>query len=162
MAETIPEAPDQLLEVTEYTVENGSKQVTFAYPSYCSIEDEDDLGVIVRLDEFNYVSVSIPPREMLGTEKQSENIGDDSKLLMLHDDMHVFAVHSDDNHHWHNADIVELGINLPDDIGLIVNATAEYGNTEIYDVLLTIIESVTDVELLKDWLTNEWIPYVLP
>ena len=161
LAETIQTNSDESTETTQYSIKNESKHITFTYPSYCSLEDEDSMGVIVRLDTLNYVSISIPRRNISGTRKLSDNIGDDTKILMLQDDIHIFAIHGDDNHHMPNVDIVEIGLNLPENTGLIVNVTAEYGHTEIYDVLMTIIKSLKDTDSFKKWLTEEWIPSVL-
>ena len=55
--------------IKTYTVRNGEKEATFSYPQNCTIEDEDLLGVIVRLDANSYIAVSIPRRGMSGTKK---------------------------------------------------------------------------------------------
>ena len=142
-------------------VTNGAKQAAFLYPDYCYIEDDDTLGVFVYLNDTDYVAISIPNRGLSGTEKLRENIGDDASIHVLTDDMNVFATHGDDNHHRPNVDIVAVGIDLPDGTGIIANAECNNGTTEIYDVLLTIVDSFTDASTLETWLADEWIPNVL-
>ena len=47
-----------------------------------------------------------------------------------------------------------------DGTGLIVCAYCPYGHTEVYELLLTVLGSITDKAALKDWLNNVWIPIV--
>lgn len=144
----------------EYTVTNGAKMVPFLYPASCCIVDDGSLGVFVYLNGAEYVALSIPGRRVSGTEKLRENIGDDSKIRVLTDNMYVFAVHGDENHRRPDADIVCVGLNLPDGTGIIANADCCYGQTGIYDVLLSIVASMADAEPLKVWLDEEWLPEI--
>ena len=57
-------------------------------------------------------------------------------------------------------DVVEIGVNLPDSTSLVVCAYCPYGHTEVYELLLTVLESITDTTALEDWLNNIWIPTV--
>ena len=150
----------QEVELAEYAVTNGVKTVSFLYPASCCIVDDGSLGVFVYLNGAEYVALSIPGRHVSGTEKLRENIGDDSKIRVLTDNMYVFAVHGDENHRRPDADIVCVGLNLPDGTGIIANADCRYGQTGIYPVLLNIVASMTDAEPLKVWLDEEWLPEI--
>ena len=147
--------------IKTYTVRNGEKEATFSYPQNCTIEDEDLLGVIVRLDMNSYIAVSIPRRGMSGTKKLLENIGDESKIIKLTDDVYLFSTHGDENHHMYNTDIVEVGIDLKNGTGLIINITCPYGETEIYEAAGIIIESLIDDDIFTEWLTEKWIPSII-
>ncbi len=144
-----------------YTVRNGKKEATFSYPQNCTIEDENSLGVIVRLDANSYIAVSIPRRGMSGTKKLLENIGDESTIIKLTDDVHLFSTHGDENHRMYDTDIVEVGIDLKNGTGLIINITCPYGDTEIYEAAAIIIESLIDDDIFADWVTEKWIPLTI-
>lgn len=152
---------DEAAPLASYVVRNGARQASFSYPEGCYIFDDGSLGVFVYHDAASYVAVSIPGRGMSGTEKLRENIGDDRKILTLSNDICVFAVHGDDNHQRPHADIVCVGVNLPDGMGILANADCPAGQTAIYDVLLCIVDSLTDAAVLQEWLENEWMPFVL-
>lgn len=140
---------------------NERRQKGFLFaPCDCYIFDDGSLGVFVYLDDNAYVAVSIPGRGLSGTVKLRENIGDDAQIRMLSDDIYVFATHDDPNHRRFNVDIVSVGLNLPDGTGIIANADCDYGQTEIYDVLLCIVRSLTDATAFEAWLNDEWIPFV--
>ena len=145
-----------------YTVKDGSKEATFSYPQGCTIEDEGPpLGVIIRLDTENYIAVSIPQKNKTGTQKLLENIGDEQKIIQLTDEMHVFASHGESNHPMlSRLDIVEVGIDLGKHMGVIVNITCPYGQTEIYEAAMMIVESLTEDTAFSEWMTETWIPYV--
>ena len=145
-----------------YTVKDGSKEATFSYPQGCTIEDEGPpLGVIIRLDAENYIAVSIPRKNNTGTQKLLENIGDEQKIIPLTDEVHVFASHGESNHPMlSRLDTVEVGIDLGKHMGVIVNITCPYGQTEIYDAAMMIVESLTENTVFSEWMTETWIPYV--
>ena len=155
-----PAYAEEMPALATSTVTNGGKKVSFLHPADCYIGDEGSLGVFVYLNASAYVAVSIPGRGLSGTEKLRENIGDDAQIRMLSDDIYVFATHGDPNHRRSNVDIVSVGLNLPDGSGIIANADCGYGQTEIYDVLLCIVRSLTDATALEAWLNDEWIPFV--
>ena len=158
MLATPPIYAEETTALMEYTVRNGKKQAHFEFPESCYIMDDGNIGVFVFLNSSNYVAVSIPGRGLSGTEKLRENIGDDEKICVLSDDIYVFATHGDMNHRRPYVDIVSVGINLPDGTGIIANAESEYGRIEVYDLLLTIVGSMTDSSLLEVWINNEWLP----
>ena len=144
-----------------YTVKNGSKEATFSYPQGCTIEDEGPLGAIVRLDPESYIAVSIPRKNNTGTQKLLENIGDEQKITQLTDDVHVFSSHGESNHPMLSRfDIVEVGIDLGKHMGVIVNVHCPHGQTDIYEVAMTIVESLTEDTAFSEWLTETWIPYI--
>lgn len=155
-----PAYAEEMPALATSTVTNGAKKVSFLHPADCYIFDDGSLGVFVYLNASAYVAVSIPGRGLSGTEKLRENIGEDTKIRMLSDDIYVFATHGDPNHRRFNVDIVSVGLNLPDGSGIIANADCGYGQTEIYDVLLCIVRSLTDATALEAWLNDEWIPFV--
>ena len=149
-------------ETAVYTLQGSPVPVEFAYPAQCAIEDEGSIGVIVRLDENNYVSVCVPREGMSGTAQLAENIGDLPAIRVLQNGLHAYALHGDPGHRRPGVDIVTAGIDLEDGTGLILNAEAEYGCTEIYPVLLTVLSSVTDAAAFDEWLNAEWLPGLLP
>ena len=55
-------------------------------------------------------------------------------------------------------DVVEIGVNLPDGISLVVCTYCPYGHTEVYDLLLTVLGSIADTSVLEGWVNDVWIP----
>lgn len=146
-----------------YTVINGAKEVTFSYPQGYTIEDEDPvIGVFVLLDEENYITVSIPRKNKTGTQRLLENIGDEQKIIQLTDDVHVFGSHGDETFHpmLTHMDIVEVGIDLGKHMGVVISTNCPYGQTEIYEAAMVIVESLTGKTVFSEWMTETWIPYV--
>ena len=141
-------------------VTRGKARVAFWYPADCSIVDEGSIGTYVYLTENDYVTLMIPKGKQSGTVAVHANIGDYGEITALSDSMNVFAVHGDQNHGMPGLDVVEIGIDLPDGTGLVVCATCPYGHTEVYDLLLTVLGSVTDTAALENWLRDVWIPAV--
>ena len=90
-----------------------------------------------------------------------ENIGDGEFVTELSENMNVFAVHGDTNHRMPGLDVVEAGINLPDGTGMVACTYCRYGHTEVYDLLLKILDSITDTTALKGWLENVWLPLIM-
>ena len=56
---------------------------------------------------------------------------------------------------------VEVGLNLPGGVDVVVASQCRYGDTAVYDLLLTIVGSLTDAAPLQTWLEETWIPTVL-
>ena len=138
----------------------GSQRIAFLYPEGCEIEIEDSIGTAVFLDDGNYVALAIPRGGVSGVDDLLARMLDSEAIVRLSEDMHVCGVHGDDNHRMPYLDIVSIGINLPDGGNVGLAAFCDYGTTEVYDLLLTIVSSMTDAALLEEWLTNEWIPYI--
>lgn len=55
---------------------------------------------------------------------------------------------------------VEVGLNLPGGVDVVVASQCLYGDTAVYDLLLTIVGSLTDAASLQTWLEETWIPSV--
>lgn len=55
---------------------------------------------------------------------------------------------------------VEVGLNLPGGVDVVVASQCRYGDTAVYDLLLTIVGSLTDAAPLQTWLEETWIPTV--
>lgn len=53
--------------------------------------------------------------------------------------MQLYATHGIPNFPWMGSDIVEVGINLPGGVDVVVTAQCLYGDTAVYDLLLTIV-----------------------
>lgn len=53
-----------------------------------------------------------------------------------------------------------MGLNLPGGVDVVVASQCLYGDTAVYDLLLTIVGSLTDAALLQTWLEETWIPSV--
>lgn len=141
-------------------VSRGSTRVAFQYPAGCEIVDEGNIGTYVYLTENDYVTLEILRGKLSGTTAVHDYIGDLGEISELSDSMNVFAAHGDENHRMPYLDVVEIGVNLPDSTGLVVCAYCPYGHTEVYELLLTVLESITDTTALEDWLNNIWIPTV--
>ena len=155
-------ASEEKQELATGYVTNGMHQESFQYPKSYEIEDEGDIGTYVYLNKTDWVSISIPKQGLSGVKQLHENIGNEEYIIALADNLHVFATHGDEHQlpFTRSCDIVEVGVNLPNGTGLIVNAYCLYGQAEIYDLLLTILGSMTEIKQLENWLFQEWIPYV--
>ena len=128
----------------------GARQVTFAYPEGCTVDARDKVGTLVVTKKGNS-----------GIDEIQENIGDSSLILTLSDDMQLYATHGIPNFPWMGSDIVEVGINLPGGVDVVVTAQCLYGDTAVYDLLLTIVGSLTDAAPLQTWLEETWIPSLM-
>jgi len=98
------------------------------------------------LDPLSYIPAAIPRDHLSGTEKLAENVNDSSKIVRLRDDLHVCLMQSENT-----LNVIEIGLNLPDGTGLILGVT-EYGNKEIYQGLITMLNAVADTADLQSWL----------
>lgn len=139
----------------------GARQVTFAYPEGCTVDARDKVGTLVSIDENTSVSVVVTKKGNSGIDEIQENIGDSSLILTLSDDMQLYATHGIPNFPWMGSDIVEVGINLPGGVDVVVTAQCLYGDTAVYDLLLTIVASLTDAAPLQTWLEETWIPSLM-
>ena len=143
------------------SVSRGSVTIPFRYPDGCEYEDEGSIGTLVHLNETDYVSLMIPKGKLTGTAAVHDYIGDSGEVTELSDRMNVFAVHGDENHRMPYLDVVEVGVNLPTGDNVIICAYSSYGNTAVYDLLMTIVHSMLDAEELDAWLVDTWIPFVV-
>ena len=154
------ENPGGAASLTAGFVSRGSARVAFQYPAGCKIVDEGSIGTYVYLTENDYVTLMIPKGKLSGTAAVHDYIGDFGDITELSDSMNVFAVHGDANHRMPFLDVMEIGVNLPDGTGLVVCAYCSYGHTEVYDLLLTVLGSLTDTGALASWLSDVWLPTV--
>ena len=138
----------------------GAHQLCFRYPACCALTDEGKIGTFIALNDDEYIVLCFSQNGLNGTEQLRDYIGSAEHITVLSDSMHIFSVHGDDNHRMPWLDIVETGINLPDGAGLVATAFCRYGQTEVYDLLLTVLHSVTDTALMEDWLVQTWLPTV--
>ena len=53
-----------------------------------------------------------------------------------------------------------VGLNLPGSVDVVVASQCRYGDTAVYDLLLTIVGLLTDAAPLQTWLEEMWIPSV--
>ena len=151
---------EETRQMAQAFVTRGALKISFLYPADHPIVDEGDLGVFVYQSSEDYFSMYIPKRGASGVEELHNNITSTEKITALSDNMHVYAVHGDENHRMYHLDVVEIGLNLPSGVGLVITVSCAYGHTEVYDLLLTVLDSVADTALLKDWLNDTWLPYV--
>ena len=56
---------------------------------------------------------------------------------------------------------VEGGLKLPGGVDVVVASQCLYGDTAVYDLLLTIVGSLTDAAPLQTWLEETWIPSLM-
>lgn len=54
-----------------------------------------------------------------------------------------------------------MGLNLPGGVDVVVASQCRYGDAAVYDLLLTIVGSLTDAAPLQTWLEETWIPTVM-
>jgi len=138
--------------------------VKFCCPENYRIENDGDIGTLVYLNDTEYIAISIPKNGLTGVEQLHKNINSDDRIVALSDDLHVFAAHGEELlPFFKNNDIVEIALNLPDGTGIIANVFCDCGDTEIYDLLLVLLNSIADapsLEALENWLRQEWIPYI--
>jgi len=127
-------------------VTRGTQSVALTLPDHYTAEDEGDLGITCYLDPLSYITAAIPRDHLSGTEKLAENVNDSSKIVRLRDDLHVCLMQSENT-----LNVIEIGLNLPDGTGLILGVT-EYGNKEIYQGLITMLNAVADTADLQSWL----------
>lgn len=140
----------------------GARQVTFAYPEGCTVEVEDKIGTMVFMDDETYVVVVVTHKGSSGIDEIREAIGDSSLIFALTDGMHLYATHGMLNYPLlTNYDYVEVGLNLPGGVDVVVASQCLYGDTAVYDLLLTIVGSLTDAAPLQTWLEETWIPTVM-
>lgn len=66
--------------LTTGSITYGSQQVSFLYPSECSIEDGQEIGFYFFQNETDWVSIAIPREERNGVEQLHENIERDDQL----------------------------------------------------------------------------------
>ena len=156
----LPSSADDISGTKTGYVSRGSTRVVFQCPGGCEIVDEGSIGTLVYLTESDYISLMIPKGKMSGTAAVHDYIGDFGEITELSETMNVFAVHGDENHRMPYLDVVEIGVNLPDGTGLMVCTYCSYSHTEVYELLLTVLESISDTAVLEDWLSNVWIPMV--
>ena len=152
-------APTQLLET--YAA-NGSQRISFLYPEHYEIEVDDYLGTVVFFNSMDQISVTIPRRCPSAVERLHENMGESGEYFALAEDLELNALHGD-RMFGVNLDNVEIAVDLPDGTGVILNVSSLYGDTEVYELLLTIFGSIADethTALLEEWLRDTWIPYL--
>ena len=76
--------------------------------------------------------------------------------------MHLYATHGMLNYPLlTNYDYVEVGLNLPGGVDVVVASQSLYGDTAVNDLLLPIVGSLTDAAPLQTWLEETWIPTVM-
>ncbi len=146
--------------LVEGSATNGKQEVQFLYPETCAYLNEGKIGTFVYLDEDNYITLCVPKPGVTGVEDLHDVMGNVGEIIALSDDLQLSTVHGDTNHFMPDLDVVEIGINLSDGGNVVVCTFCPYGATEVYDLLLTVVSSMTDATLLEEWLTDEWIPYV--
>lgn len=56
---------------------------------------------------------------------------------------------------------VEVGLNLPGSVDVVVASQCLCEDTAVYDLLLTIVGSLTDAAPLQTWLEKTWIPSLM-
>ena len=133
---------------------DGKTEIPFSYPEGLEVINEGRIGTTVYLDENNYVAVCVPGNNRSGTEALRDNMGDAAPVFSLSDDLHVAFVPNVDNHWMPRMDVINVSIDLPEGNGLVLSAFCEYGSTQVYDLLVTIVGSVTDAAPLAQWLNE--------
>lgn len=155
-AEEVPpmeSAPESQTGLCEGYVTRDSRKVTFFYPEECEMVDDGDLGTFITTEDDGYV-VIILLREGITTINDFCDRNPNCEIIILSDTLQTVG-HPQYLSVGDCRDLLEVGVVLPDGSDLIVMSICPSGQTEIYDLLMTVIDSMTDAELLEKWLQEE-------
>ena len=152
---------DILPPLSETSATNGVHEVTFSYPSELEIMQDGKAGTLVFLRDYVYVAVVALPEGITPVEDIVDKCGTDD-LTILNDTLSIMSIHDEYGHgskvHY---DIVEVGVTLPNEPNVIIVATCLVGETDVYDLLLTVLSSmIDDITPVEEWLEEVWIPLV--
>lgn len=149
--------------LVEAYASNGSQRISFMYPEHYKIEVDDYLGTVVFFNSMDQISVTLPRHFASAIDQLHDNIKDTGEFFVLADDLELNALHGGNQTFPTTLDNVEIALNLPNGTGVILNVSSLYGDTEVYDLLLTIFSSIADeahTALLEAWLSDIWIPFL--
>ncbi len=170
-AEETTQNPESVPKLAESYVTNGHHEVWFSYPEECEVLVEGKVGTCVFLNETDYVAINLEPEHYTLADYISENEDDpdngirfvtESEIYVLSDDIAVVSIRDELIVRTY-LDYVKVGVALPDGSFVIVMAACPSENsaeTGVYDLLLTILNSMTDATPVENWLNDVWLPFV--
>ena len=150
---------DILPPLSETSATNGVHEVTFSYPEGLEIMQDGKWGTTVFLRDYVYVIVTVLPDDVTPEEDFAERIYPE-QLTILDDTLSLGSFHNEYAARQY-YDVVEVGVALPDGPDVILHATCLVGETDVYDLLLTVLSSmIDDITPVEEWLEEVWIPLV--
>ncbi len=170
-AEETTQNPESVSKLAESYATNGHHEVWFSYPEECEVIVEGKIGTCVFLNETDYVAINLEPERYTLADYISEyedNPDDGIRLLpeceinILSDEMAVVSIRNEyvglaETYY----DYVMVGVALPDGSFVAAMATCPSENsakTGVYDLFLTILNSMTDATPVENWLNDVWLP----
>ncbi len=151
-----PQSKASTPKLAETYVTNGYREVTFSYPEGYYVLVDGEIGTFVHLNETDYVTIAVLDEGKNPVQDFNETCPD-FPVTVLSDTLSVISF-QDEYMVGRYYDGVEVGVTLADGSNLIVLAQCLAGNTEVYDLLLTILNSMTDATPVENWLNDVWLP----
>ena len=139
----------------------AGQQVTFSYPEGLEIMQDGKFGTFVYTEN-GYINVSVLPEGETHIDDLLDRGWKEEQFTILSETLSVMSIHHDLPPGMREpVDYVEVGAILPDGLNVILLSTCLAGETEVYDLLLTVLSSlVEDVTPVGEWLDEVWIPLV--
>ncbi len=141
---------------------NGTRALAFSYPADCQATPDGHFGTYIHLKDDAYVVVVLLEEDTSITQRFEETKAPEMEIIQLAENLHLLPWLDMTGYGlpgWPVLDILEVGVTLPDGRSVIVQSTCPDGDTGIYDVLLTILSSITDAAPLADWMTRIGLPH---
>lgn len=160
LAEPIPEPL-----LAQALAVNGTRAVAFSYPAACQATPDGHFGTYIHLKDDAYVVVVLLEEGRSITQRFEETKAPETEIIQLAENLYLLPWLDNIGYGlpgWPVLDILEVGVALPDGRSIIVQSTFPDGDAGIYDVLLTILASITDATPLADWMTRIGLPHGLP
>ncbi len=170
-AEVTEQNPKSMPKLAETYATNGHHEVWFSYPEECEAFVDGKVGTCVFLNKTDYVAINLEPERYTLADYISENEDDpddgvrfvtESEIYVLSDDIAVVSIRDALIVRTY-LDYVKVGVALPDGSFVIVMAACPSENSAesgVYDLLLTILNSMTDATPVENWLNDVWLPFV--
>ena len=138
----------------------AGQQVTFSYPEGLEIMQDGKFGTFVYTEN-GYINVSVLPEGETHVDNLLGRGFVEEQFTILSETLSVMSVRDDSVLRKEPVDYVEIGAILPDGPNVVLLSTCLAGETEVYDLLLTVLSSlVDDVTPVEEWLDEVWIPLV--
>lgn len=151
-----PQSTASTPKLAETYATNGYREVTFSYPEGYYVLVDGKIGTFVHLNETDYVAIVVLDEGKNPVQDFNEKCPS-FPVTVLSDTLSVISF-QDKYMVRRYYDGVEVGVTLADGSNLIVYASCLAGGTDIYDLLLTILNSMTDATPVEEWLNDVWLP----
>lgn len=153
-----PQSAESTPKLAETYATNGYREVTFSYPEGYYVLVDGKIGTFVHLNETDYVVIVVLDEGEDPVQRFNET-RPDLPVTVLSDALSVISF-QDEYMVRRYYDGVEVGVTLADGSNLIAYASCLTGGTDIYDLLLTILNSMTDATPVEEWLNDVWLPSI--